>query len=84
MGVHPSITSHGYLLNDLGEEFIKYLLSRHKNYEMHVVFDGYAFDLSTKVPKQHQRSNSGKVSTDVKIAADGSTCVPVKKEGVPA
>lgn len=44
-----------------------------------MVFDGYTFDLSTKTSEQQQRQNSGKVSADVTIAADGSTCVSVKK-----
>lgn len=64
--------------NDLAEQFIGYLVSRHKNYEIHVVFDGYTFDLSTKTSEQQQRQNSGKVSADV-TTADGSTCVSVKK-----
>ena len=65
--------------NDLAEQFIKYVVSQHKNYEIHVIFDGDTFDLSTKISDQQQCQNSGKVSADVMIAADGSTCVSVKK-----
>ena len=65
--------------NDLAEQFIKYVVSQHKNYEIHVIFDVDTFDLSTKISDQQQYQNSGKVSADVMIAADGSTCVSVKK-----
>ena len=65
--------------NDLAEQFIKYLVSRGKNYEIHVVFDGYTLDLSTKNSEQEQRQKSGKVSADVTVSADGSTCLSVKK-----
>lgn len=46
---------------------------------MRYVFDGYTFDLSTKTSEQQQSQNSGKVSAGVTDAADGSTCVSVKK-----
>ena len=50
-----------------------------RHYEIHVVFDGYTFDLSTQISEQQQRQNSGKVSADATIPADGSTCVSVQQ-----
>ena len=66
--------------NDLADQFIKHIVSRRDSYEIHMVFDGYSFDRSTKTNEQQQHQNTGRVAADVIITADVGTCMSVKKE----
>ena len=52
---------------DLANQYVKYLKTKHKNYDIHVVFDGYNDPLSIKA---HEKLRSGAISSaDININA---------------